>query len=114
MSFASQSAKEQAQAMEAVPSAPEQGTFLQIRTADGEGWMSPTLRAGMRRSNGGYPCERCKVPTVMGEAVARTDSFWSESDGGMRCRYFCMGCVVNSGWRRRERPADWGRKQRRW
>ena len=91
---------------------PERGTFLQIRTADGEGWMEQVLVIGVRRSSSGFRCERCHRPTMKGDSVARTDSFWSEVFAQMCSRYFCMDCVMNGGWRPRERPAMWGRAGR--
>ena len=86
---------------------PERGRWLQIRMAAGDGWMSTVLRVGMRKSSSGFPCERCKQPTIKGEEVARTDSFYSESYGGWRSLYFCMNCV-RGGWRYVPRPAHWG------
>ena len=91
------------------PQQPERGQWLQIRTADGGGWMETVLRVGLRKSSSGFPCERCKMPTVKGELVARTDAFYSERDGGWRSLYFCMGCVCR-GWRSAKRPANWGRR----
>ena len=43
---------------------PERGRWVQIRMAAGDGWMSTVLRVGLRKSSSGFPCERCKQPTI--------------------------------------------------